>query len=179
MTNAIVVMGVSGCGKSTLARALADALGWAFIEGDTLHPPENVAKMAAGIPLDDTARQPFLRAVADALVASPGGAVAACSALRRSYRDLIRARAGDVQFVMPDLDRALLVERMEGRPHHFMPASLLESQLATLERPDADEAAILVDGDAPVADQVAAVLTAVAQKQGRATGRHEKRTSWP
>lgn len=161
MTRAIVVMGVSGCGKSTLARALADALALPFIEGDQLHPPENVAKMAAGIPLDDEARQPFLRAVANALVAEPGGAVASCSALRRSYRDLIRERAGDVQFVMPDLSHAALAARMESRPHHFMPPSLLESQLATLERPDADEGAILVDGEAPVETQVAAILAAL------------------
>ncbi|TKD51190.1 gluconokinase [Sphingomonas baiyangensis] len=166
MSGRIVVMGVSGCGKSTLAQGLADALGWTFIEGDLLHPPENVARMAAGIALDDAARHPFLCNVADALRAAPAGAVAACSALKRSYRDLVRARAGEVVFVLPTVTRQTLAARMEQRSDHFMPASLLNSQLATLELPGSDEDAVTVDGDLSVAAQVAAVLRARSWTRG-------------
>ncbi len=149
----IVVMGVSGCGKTTLARMLADRLGLRFIEGDDCHPPANVAKMRAGIPLDDADRQPFLDAVARALAAAPGGAVASCSALRRAYRDRIRAIVPDVRFVLPVLDGAALHERLAARAGHFMPPSLLASQLATLEPPQADEDALVLDGARPAAVQ--------------------------
>jgi gluconokinase len=156
---AVVVMGVSGCGKSTLGQALADALGWRFVEGDTLHPPANVAKMAAGVPLDDDDRRPFLEAVAGAIAAEPGrGVVAACSALKRRYRDLLRAQGGRAMFVLPMLGRAALESRMKTRTGHFMPASLLDSQLAALELPAEDEAAVLVNGEASLADQVAEAL---------------------
>ena len=155
----IVVMGVSGAGKSTLGRALADALGYGFVEGDALHPAANVAKMAAGIPLDDADRWPFLENVAAALVAGRGaGVVASCSALKRGYRDLLRSRAGPITFVLPMLDRAGLEGRIAGRAGHFMPASLLDSQLATLDPPGADENAIIVDGTLAVTAQVCAVL---------------------
>jgi len=162
MSKKIVVMGVSGCGKSTLATALADVLGWRFIEGDTLHPPANVARMAAGIALNDADRRPFLENVADALVAAPGGAVASCSALKRAYRDLIRGRAGDVTFVLPQLDRATLAARLADRRGHFMPVTLLDSQLATLEVPNDDERAIVIDGAQPLAEQIDAVRAALA-----------------
>jgi len=162
MSGAIVVMGVSGCGKTTLGSALADALGWRFVEGDDLHPRENVEKMAAGIPLTDEDRAPFLRNVADAIAADRGhGVIAACSALKRSYRDLIRSRAGAVTFVLPQVDSARLTARMAHRPGHFMPVSLLPSQLATLEMPGADEQVIVIDGDAPVSAQVAKVIAAL------------------
>jgi carbohydrate kinase (thermoresistant glucokinase family) len=154
-------MGVSGCGKSTLARALADRLTLPFVEGDALHPPENIAKMAAGIPLDDADRQPFLEAVGDALQAADPGAVAACSALKHRYRDLLRDRAGPLRFVLPDMDRAMLAARMTARQDHFMPAALLDSQLATLELPSPDEQAICIDGSLPTAAQVDAVLAAL------------------
>ena len=164
---AIVVMGVSGCGKSTLGQALADVLGWRFVEGDALHPTGNVAKMAAGIPLDDADRQPFLENVADAIVAArKTGVVASCSALKRAYRDLIRARAGPVTFVLPLLDRPALAARMMHRPGHFMPPALLDSQLATLEKPGADEQAILIDGAAPVASQVADAVARLERVSG-------------
>ena len=143
---AIVVMGVSGCGKSTLAAALAQDLAWTFVEGDLLHPPENVRKMAAGIPLTDEDRRPFLLSVAEALAANPAGAVASCSALKRSYRNLIRAHVGDLLFVLPTLSRDELAARLANRPGHFMPAALLDSQIATLELPDHDEPALLIDG---------------------------------
>ncbi|NML08611.1 gluconokinase [Sphingobium sp. AR-3-1] len=161
MTRAVVVMGVAGCGKSTLAHALAQHLGWTFVEGDLCHPPENVARMTAGIPLDDAARQLFLRNVAIALTGSKGGAVAACSALKRCYRDLIRQQVGDILFALPHLSRADLERRVGQRPDHFMPTSLLDSQLATLELPDADERALILDGTLPVAEQVRLIEAAL------------------
>ena len=165
MRGAIVVMGVSGCGKSTLGQALATRLGTPFIEGDALHPPANIAKMAAGVPLDDTDRQPFLEAVADSLRAAGPGAVAACSALKRQYRDLLRSHAGRVVFVLPTTDRALLATRMTARQGHFMPTTLLDSQLATLEPPTPDEQAICIDGSLPTTAQVEAVLAALKDTQ--------------
>jgi carbohydrate kinase (thermoresistant glucokinase family) len=162
VTRAIVIMGVSGCGKSTLGRELADALGVPFVEGDTLHPEANVVKMRAGIALDDSDREPFLARVADALVAAgPRGAVVSCSALKRSYRDLIRARAGAVTFVWQRLDRAALAARLAQRHDHYMPASLLDSQLAALEPPAEDEQAIEIDGAETTAAQVAYALAAL------------------
>jgi gluconokinase len=159
---AIVVMGVSGCGKSTLGRALAERLGWAFVEGDDQHPPENIAKMAAGIPLDDADRAPFLANVAEAMAAAADqGVVATCSALKYSYRQLIRDRVGTVAFAMPVLDVAELRARTQHRKGHFMPASLLDSQLASLERPGADEYATFVDGTLPVDAQVTQAITAL------------------
>lgn len=167
MAAALVVMGVSGCGKSTLGRALAETLGWRFIEGDALHPPNNIAKMAAGLPLDDADRQPFLENVANAIAAARGGGVVvSCSALKRAYRDLIRVRAGQVTFVLPLLDRAALSARMARRPGHFMPLALLDSQLATLELPDQEEQAILIDGTAPVTTQVVRTLNGLARVSG-------------
>lgn len=169
MTRAIVVMGVSGCGKSTLACALAEALGWRFVEGDALHPPANRVKMAAGMPLDDADRAPFLDAVAAALAGDGGsGAVAACSALKHAYRERIRIRmrVEEVRFVLPLLDRAALAQRLATRRGHFMPAALLDSQLATLELPAPGEHAILLDGASPVAAQVATVLQALTPRAG-------------
>lgn len=157
----VVVMGVSGCGKTTLGQALAARLEVPFIEGDTLHPPANIAKMASGIPLDDTDRAPFLEAVAAALHASDRGAVASCSALKRPYRDLIRRHAGDVTFVLPQMDKPALVARLAARKNHFMPASLLDSQMASLETPAPDERAVFVDGSLPTNEQIDAVLAAL------------------
>jgi len=163
MSLGIVVMGVSGCGKSTLGAALADALGIPFVEGDGLHPPANVAKMAAGIPLNDEDRRPFLDNVADALIANrAAGCVVSCSALKRGYRDRLRARAGaDIRFVLPLLSKDSLVRRMSAREGHFMPVQLLDSQLATLEMPDEEEAVIVVPGDLPLDAQLAAVRSAL------------------
>ena len=121
-------MGVSGCGKSVLGRELSAALGLRFVEGDALHPEGNIAKMRAGVPLDDIDREPFLLNVAAALVVGRArGVVVSCSALKRSYRDLIRSRAGAVTFVWPRVDRAVLATRLAQRRDHYMPASLLES----------------------------------------------------
>lgn len=146
MSRAVVVMGPAGNGKSSLGRALADALGWPFIEGDACHPAANIAKMARGEPLDDADRAPFLDNVGRALAGHPQGAVAACSALKRAYRDRLRALAGDIAFVLPDVSRAELLRRLSSRPGHFMPPSLLDSQLADLEAPGADEHCLRVDG---------------------------------
>ena len=158
MTNAsIVVMGVSGCGKSSLASALAARLNCPFIEGDDLHPPANIDKMRAGIPLDDTDRAPFLDAVGAALAAGTPS-VASCSALKRAYRDRLRAHAGNLIFVLPEVSADALAWRMRNRPGHFMPPSLLESQLAALERPGRDERHVIVSGADDIERQCASVL---------------------
>ena len=141
-----VVMGVSGSGKTTVARALAHRLGCNFAEGDDLHPAENIAKMAAGRPLTDEDRWPWLAAVAEwiAVQADAGqNGVVSCSALRRAYRD--RLRRSDVTFVYLRGDRASIARRLADRTDHFMPAALLDSQFATLEPPTADERHIDVD----------------------------------
>ncbi len=160
----IVVMGVSGCGKSSMGEALAHRLGLPFIEGDALHPSENVAKMAGGTPLTDEDRWPWLARVGQALAAPQGGAIASCSSLKRVYRDVLRREAGDdVIFVHLHGSRELLLSRMQHRPGHFMPASLLDSQLATLEAPGPDENAIPVDCAEPLhpaLERVAALITA-------------------
>lgn len=162
MSRLLVVMGASGCGKTTLAKALARALQAQFIEGDRLHPQANIDKMTAGIALDDADRKPFFEAVAKALLLHAAtGAVASCSALRRSYRDLLRERTGGVIFVLPMMPRAMLQSRVERRRRHFMPASLLDSQLATFEMPQPSEAVIQVDGRNATARQVEQVLAAL------------------
>ena len=159
MIRAIVVMGVTGSGKSTLGSTLARALGWQFVEGDTLHPAANIKKMAAGIPLDDQDRVPFLDNVAKALAESrPHGIVVSCSALKRSYRDRIRAGEPHALFVLPVLTRAQLEARLRVPAGHFMPASLLDSQLATLEPPSADELSLRIPGDEALDLQVQRVL---------------------
>jgi gluconokinase len=160
---AIVVMGASGCGKSTLGRALAAALHWRFIEGDTLHSPANIAKMSSGVPLTDEDRWPFLENVGAAIhAAGADGVVVACSALKRDHRDRIRARAGEVAFVLPSVDRAHLLARLEHRRGHFMPPALLDSQLQALEPPQQDERALVLDGNASTEIQVSRVLDAIA-----------------
>lgn len=142
----IVVMGVSGCGKSTLGLALAEALGVPYIEGDALHPPRNVALMAAGTPLTDADRAGWLDVIGERLAqAGDAGAVVACSALRRIYRDRLRAASPGLRLVHLHGDPALLAERIGQRTGHYMPPALLPSQLQTLEPPDPDEAAITLN----------------------------------
>ncbi len=144
----IVVMGVSGCGKSTVGRLIAEGLGVGYVEGDELHPAENVARMAAGIALTDDDRLGWLQALAERLAdarARDQGLVLSCSALKRSYRDILRGGAPDIRFVHLHGDRAVLAARMALREDHYMPASLLDSQLATLEPPAPDEAALGFD----------------------------------
>ncbi|MGN6740312.1 gluconokinase [Dyella sp.] len=156
----VVVMGVSGSGKSTFGAALAEALGARFLDADDLHPLANRQKMAAGIALDDDDRRPWLDAVAAWMAerirtGQPG--VVACSALRRHYRDRLRAAGPSVRFVYLALPRAELDARMRARVH-FMPVTLLDSQLAALEPPGADEAACTVDGGAPLEHNLQRVL---------------------
>jgi gluconokinase len=161
---AVVVMGVSGCGKTLVGSALAEALRCRFVEGDTKHPPENVAKMAGGTPLDDADRAGWLDAIgADmaAALAAGEGAVAACSALKRIYRDRLRRFVPGAVFVHLAIDRETARERVGGRKGHFMPASLVESQFAALEPPEADEDALTLDGTRPVAELVAAATAFV------------------
>lgn len=148
----VVVMGVSGCGKSTVGRALAAALGVHYVEGDELHPPENVARMRAGIPLTDEDRLGWLQAVAEQLdnaTARAHGVVVSCSALKRAYRDGLRAAAPGLRFVHLHGERALLEQRLAARSGHYMPASLLPSQLDTLQMPTPDEGVIALDIAAP------------------------------
>lgn len=144
----VVVMGVSGCGKSTVGRELAHRLGVHYVEGDDLHPPQNIQRMAAGIALTDADRHEWLQEVAGQLAnatTEARGVVVSCSALRRRYRDQLRAGAPDVRFVYLYGARELLAQRVAARSHAYMPASLLDSQLATLESPGADERAIALD----------------------------------
>jgi gluconokinase len=157
----VVVMGVSGAGKTIVGRALAQKLGAAFIEGDAFHPPENVQKMRRGAPLDDTDRGPWLQALAAELAAHAGrgeSAVLACSALKRSYRTILRAGAPGLRLVCLDGPVPLIRRRLEERAGHYMPASLLDSQLAILEPPAGEECGIRVGVDAGPAQIVAAVL---------------------
>ena len=144
-TGAAVVMGVASSGKSTLGEALAKRLGVKFVEGDALHSPESVAKMSRGIPLTDEDRWPWLQRVGESLK-GPDGCIASCSALKLIYRQHITEAAGrPVAFVHLFGSRQILESRIGHRKGHFMPASLLDSQLATLEKPGADERAITVD----------------------------------
>ena len=151
-TGPIVIMGVSGSGKSLLGQALAEALGVPFIEGDALHGEANVEKMREGIPLTDDDRWPWLSRVAAELVAQTkahGGAVAACSSLKKTYRDHLREEVGPgLRFVFLKGSRKLLGARLSMRRQHFMPLSLLESQLETLQEPAAEEGAVTIDVDA-------------------------------
>ena len=144
-TGAAVVMGVASCGKSVVGQAIAAGLGVSFVEGDRLHSPQNIAKMSAGIALTDADRWPWLQRIGHEL-AGPHGIVASCSALKRSYREAIAKAAGrPVDFVFLSGARPLLEERMRHRSGHFMPVSLLDSQLATLEPPGPDERSIQLD----------------------------------
>ena len=148
----VVVMGVSGCGKSTVGRLLAALLDVHYVEGDELHPPDNVARMAAGVPLTDADRHGWLQEVAGQLANATSrelGVVVSCSALKRRYRDELRAAAPDLRFVHLQGAPALLQQRLQARRGHYMPASLLQSQLDTLEPPAADEPALGLSIDQP------------------------------
>ncbi len=160
----VVVMGVSGCGKSLIGARLAASRGWDYQEGDALHPPANIAKMRAGTPLDDADRAPWLDRIAawiGAERAAGRSAVVSCSALRRRYRDRLRAADPALRFAYLRVGREELARRMAAR-EHFMPLALLDSQLATLEEPASDEHAITVDAGAPADEVVARILAALA-----------------
>ncbi|WP_064706184.1 gluconokinase [Rhizobium bangladeshense] len=149
--HAIIVMGVSGCGKSSIGEKLAEALHLPFVEGDALHPASNVEKMSKGIPLTDEDRMPWLDLIGKRMQASlenGEGIIVSCSALKRIYRDRLRAAAGaNLFFVYLEGSKALLTKRMGERKGHFMPVSLLESQLATLEVPTGEPGVVTVDID--------------------------------
>jgi gluconokinase len=167
----VIVMGVSGSGKSVVGTRLAAELGVEFIEGDDHHPPANVEKMAAGIPLTDEDRGPWLRALADLVAerhARGEGTVLACSALRRTYRDVLRtALPLEESFVIQlDADVETIRSRLVGRRGHYMPASLLESQLETLEPLETDEGGVVLDSTEPEPDVVARALAAVRARHG-------------
>ena len=163
MSNGLyVVMGVSGSGKSLIGAALARALGVEFVEGDRYHSAENVERMSRGVPLTDDDRAQWLRSLAARIREARdagAGLVMSCSALKRSYRDILRAEASDVRFVFLKGDRALIGERLATRRGHFMPPSLLDSQLATLEEPSPDEKAWVCDIRKSPQDIVAALVT--------------------
>ena len=164
---AIIVMGVAGSGKTSVGGALSERLGFPFRDGDEFHPAANVAKMSSGVPLTDEDRWPWLDAIGKAVRdAGDDGIIVACSALRRVYRDRLRAAAGrPIVFVHLTGSRALLAERLAARKGHFMPPSLLDSQLATLEPPGPGERALAVSVEPPVAtiaDEVVAKLPAFA-----------------
>jgi gluconokinase len=156
----VVVMGVSGSGKSTVGSALAQRLRVAYVDADTLHPAANIAKMAAGEPLDDEDRCPWLEKLGDWLAAQPDGGVMSCSALKRKYRDQLRAHYPDVDFLHLDGSAELLGRRLTARSGHFMPPSLLASQLDALEPLGADEHGLTVDAGQDVTAIVDAYLTA-------------------
>jgi len=161
-------MGVSGCGKSTVGQRLADALQLPFLEGDDFHPADNVARMAAGIPLTDADREGWLRTLAGQIADADRqgqGLVLSCSALKRSYRDLLRQGAAHLRFVYLHGDPQVLARRMAARKRHYMPPSLLDSQLATLEPPAPDENALTFDVTQAMDVVVSAVVSSFIPKQ--------------
>lgn len=156
-TRHVIVMGVSGCGKSAVAAGIADALGWEFSDADDFHPAANVEKMRHGIPLTDADRMPWLRDLAAWLeqeARAGRSTVMACSALRRVYRDVLRSGPPSVELVHLHGPVEVIEQRMEGR-EHFMPPSLLQSQVETLEPLEPDEAGVVLDLQAPLAELVA------------------------
>ncbi len=157
-------MGVSGAGKSTVAKAVAARLRWTFLEGDDLHPAANVAKMKSGIPLDDADRAPWLVAIAawiDGQAQAGHDAIVACSALKRSYRQVLTDGRPYVRIVYLEGDRNIIRERIEARKHAYFPAVLLDSQFEALEPPGPDEHPIVVDVSQPLETQVETIVKAV------------------
>jgi len=153
----LIVMGVSGSGKTTVAVRVAERLGWSFLEGDTLHPQANIDKMSAGVPLDDIDREPWLHAIVQRVVHDGADTVLTCSALKVRYRDRLR-EAGDVRFVHLDVDPTTLGTRLATRAGHFMPGTLLDTQLAALEPLRDDEPGAIVDGTLSIVEACEAVL---------------------
>lgn len=149
---ALIVMGPSGIGKTTTARLLAERLGWEYAEGDTFHPPANIAKMSAGIALNDDDRAPWLeriRAFIDDEAAQGSNVIITCSALKQRYRDTLRGAKADVRFVELIAERSLIATRIASRKGHFMPPSLLDSQFDTLEDLGPGESGVQVAVDVP------------------------------
>ena len=168
-TRVVVVMGVSGIGKTVVGRALADRLGWAFQDADHFHPAANVERMSRGIALTDTQRWPWLDALADlitATLAADRGLVLACSALARRYRDRMGVGRDGVRLVSLDGPPELIRARIEARRDHFMPAALLDSQLAAFERPTPDERPIVVGIDTAPDAIAARIVAALGRTDG-------------
>lgn len=162
-----IVMGVSGSGKTTIAAGLARREGWLLLEGNSFHPPANIAKMKAGIPLTDEDRWPWLQAIAareDELIGARQSAVVACSALRRTYRDVLAGGRPDTVLVYLRGSKALITERMKARKNHFMPPALLDSQFATLEEPAQDEHPIIVDIGGPAEAVIKEVISRLKER---------------
>jgi gluconokinase len=167
MVSPIVVMGVSGSGKSTVGAALAQRLRVPFADADDFHPPANIAKMTAGEPLDDDDRYPWLEAIGEWLAAQRTGAVMSCSALKRKYRDQLRAHRSDVEFLHLAGSPEVIARRQASRPGHFMPAALLASQFDTLEPLQDDERGSTID----VAQDIDAIVESyVAPSDSQTTG---------
>jgi gluconokinase len=160
---------VSGSGKTTIAAGIAHEEGWILLEGDAFHPPANIAKMQAGIPLTDEDRWPWLHAIAakqDELLAAGQSAVVACSALKRTYRDILIGDRPDTVLVYLRGSKQLIDARMQARKGHFMPPALLDSQFATLEAPNPDENPIIVDIDGPPEETIAAAVAKLKERLG-------------
>lgn len=174
-TDMLVMMGVSGCGKSSVGERVATCLGWRFLEGDSLHSPANKAKMQAGHPLDDADRMPWLDAIGhwmDTQRDADRRGVVACSALKRRYRERLSRNRPGTCFVWLHVDLVVLERRLQNRQGHFMPASLLASQLAALEPPGADEPVLRVDADGDIDATVQAVLKQCRRLRRAATRCH-------
>jgi gluconokinase len=172
-TLTIVMMGVSGTGKTTVGRALATRLSWAYAEGDQFHPEANVAKMRQGVPLDDDDRWPWLQAIADWIgerEAAGESAVVACSALKRTYRDLLCSGNPSVWFAHLTAPPEELDRRLRDRPGHYMPASLLPSQLETLQPLQPDEPGTVIDDAGGVDVVVAHILDVMPRLPGTDAG---------
>lgn len=162
--HAIITMGVSGSGKTTVAEALAKRLGWSFVDGDAFHPQANVEKMRSGTPLTDDDRWPWLKAIAAEIArrrSANDRVVLACSALKRAYRDVLVDGQSDVLMVYMKGSRELIMSRLAPRQGHYFPASLLDSQFATLEEPDASEYALTIVVDKDVSEVVDEIVQAL------------------
>ena len=163
----VIVMGVSGCGKSTVAKGLSTVLGWEFAEGDAFHPEANVEKMHGGTPLTDEDRWPWLESIGEWISAKEGrgeSAVVTCSALRRVHRDLLRRGRPHVRFLHVTAESDAIRDRMEHRPGHYMPPSLLPSQLATLEPLADDEPGVVISNEGSAAQVLDRALAALGRR---------------
>ena len=167
----VVVMGVSGSGKSTVAKGLSTTLGWEFAEGDAFHSGSNVEKMKSGVPLTDEDRWPWLEAIGDWISGKEGrgeSAVVTCSALRRAYRDRLRHDRPHVRFLHITAHEDVIRDRMQHRPGHYMPPSLLPSQLATVEPLEPDEPGVVITNEGSEGDVLDRALRALGLGEQRA-----------